>query len=113
MPRNSVDFSEAVFEAIKASSDRIAAALSGELSVDTLENYRKEVDENLESDLENGNWVKTYKGRDILKNFCNNHVQKVGYEVFRDLTISCMESDKFEPVGMKSIFDVILDSELE
>ena len=62
----------------------------------------------LENSLEQGNWKKHFKGRDILSTFVAKYINGMRYEHFRDLIVSKMSEANYQPPGMKHILDHIL-----
>lgn len=51
-------------------------------------------------------WRKKFRGRDILKLFAGRHAP-VDYKTFRNLIISRMRDEKFQPEGMRSVIQAI------
>lgn len=58
--------------------------------------------------LKDESWKSVFNGRNILKKFIGNNCEGIRYEQFRNLIISKMKHDKFEPKGMKKIIDEII-----
>jgi len=59
--------------------------------------------------LGSNEWVKTFRGRDILRRFVGQHGQGLRYEPFRDLIIARMRDADHKPAGMKAVVDQILN----
>jgi predicted ATPase len=94
--------------ALEASVERIAELKKGHLSQEILETEIHDIEAQFETDFANGNWRKTVRGRDVLKLFVSRHVNGMNYEAFRNLIVSRMRDDSFQPGGMKQILDTIL-----
>jgi energy-coupling factor transporter ATP-binding protein EcfA2 len=94
----------ALRRALEESQERINELLEGPLSQEKLEERATEVRAKLVSDLEEGRWIATFRGRDILGRFVAKHMGGVvRYEVFRDLIVARMRDGKFKPEGMSKI----------
>ena len=63
-----------------------------------------------ENHLNTGDWKKTFRGRDILKSFSNEIKKGLKYEKLRNLIISRMRDNKYQPQGMKDIIEKIIDN---
>jgi hypothetical protein len=75
--------------------------------IDALEsNFQAKLQDALASDQ----WLKTFRGRDILRRFCGKYVKIVSYEPFRDLILARMRQAQFKPPGMKRVVDEILSA---
>jgi hypothetical protein len=48
-------------------------------------------------DLETDEWLKTFRGRDVLRGFVSEHVPGVSYEAFRDLVLARMKEAGLPP----------------
>jgi hypothetical protein len=54
--------------------------------------------------------VSDFRGREILKKFVSNKRLPVKYEIFRNLLLSQMSDDGFQPEGMRGVVGIILDA---
>ena len=101
--------------AIEASIDRITNVTGDNLTLEALKREERIVQNRLMQDLRGGDWRKTFKGRDILRRFVNdhvaNHVSRIGYEEFRDLIVGRMRDARFEPPGMREVVQAILEDD--
>jgi hypothetical protein len=92
---------EELNQAVAASMQRIGEVSMAELSLRALE--KEEMRNRLSQDLKSGDWRKTFKGREVLRQFVHQHVsrhiRRIGYEEFRDLIIGRMRDGGFEPPG--------------
>ncbi len=79
-------------------------------SEEKLINYEQKEREKLIESIKNGDWVKDYRGRDILKRFCDESKIGIRYDKFKNLIISSMKNDNFKPTGMKEVIDKILSN---
>lgn len=63
----------------------------------------------LENSLNTGDWKEHFKGRDILRAFAGKYLPGMRYEYFRDFIISEMATAGYQPEGMKSVLNRILN----
>lgn len=108
--RREPSIAKALNEAVVQTKERIDDATKNELGLAKLEKEEKKIRNQFLQHLKSDKWLSTFRGRDILRRFVNNHVKRVKYEVFRDLIISKMRDKNYEPKGMKDIIDEILKS---
>jgi hypothetical protein len=98
--------------AVTASMQRIDELSERDLSLEALEREEKVIRNRLSQNLKSDEWRKTFKGREVLRQFVHQYVSKrvrrIGYEEFRDLVIGRMRDAGFEPPGMKKVIDAIL-----
>ncbi len=104
----SADLAATLFEAIERSISRVKAASEGAISKANLSAAENDLRQKHEENLASGEWVKTFRGRDILKRFAGKHASSVSYEVFRNLIVSSMRDDGYQPSGMKSVIERII-----
>lgn len=88
---------------------KVETAIKGNLSINELSKMEKTLMQSYENALEDGSWIKKFRGRDVLKSFVNKHVNVVSYEIFRNLIISKMRNTGYQPAGMKSVINNILN----
>lgn len=94
--------------ALMESIERSKALIDEELSLENLRSKESKVRQKLHDDLDSGEWISNFRGRDILKTFVRNEIKGlVKYEVFRDLIISNMRDRNIQPEGMKATLDKI------
>ena len=101
------DIGAALHGSIAKSIERVRRLAETNLSID---NIQKRIDKErkvLERSLDEGDWKKHFKGRDILRAFVGKYVQGMGYKYFRDLIISQMVNSGHQPDGMKAVLDKI------
>lgn len=101
------DIAVAVSEALSRSMQRMEREQLGQINLTSLVAYEKTLVEKYRADLATDAWRKTFRGRDILKEFTSRH-SSIGYDVFRGLVIARMKDEKFKPIGMKVVIDTIL-----
>ena len=95
--------------ALAEAADRAKAKMiKAPLSKDALTSLQGESTQRAEKELQSGRWTTTFRGRDVLRRFCDLAKLGVAYEVFRDLIIARMHQAKFEPPGMREVIDRIL-----
>jgi predicted ATPase len=81
------------------------------LSKEVLTGLQTASTQRAESELQNGRWITTFRGRDVLRRFCDLAKLGIAYEVFRNLIVAKMRETKFEPPGMRDVIERILDAE--
>lgn len=106
--RNPGSVASELSKAIISTKNRIEDAISGSLSLASLERDEKFIRNKYSQHLKDGTWLKTFRGRDVLKRFVDQHVNSVKYEVFRDLIIARMRDKGFQPIGMHEVIEKIL-----
>ena len=103
------DVAVELFDAVTRSVERAQQLVETGLSLDEIRKRVTKKREALSDSLSTGEWKKQFRGRDILRKFCGEHVRGMRYEYFRDLVITEMASAGHQPGGMKAILDRILD----
>lgn len=93
---------------IERSLERITDRTESQLGLEDLRARVATEREILEQALENEDWRKQFRGRDILKEFISRYGTGMRYVHFRDLILSQMSSAGHEPAGMKTVLDQIL-----
>ena len=101
------DVALALGEAMARSLDRVRAAVDGPLDEKALLARESELRTKLESDLATDAWRRTFRGRDVLKEFARAN-SKSSYEVIRNLVMARMSDAGFRPPGMQSVIEAIL-----
>jgi hypothetical protein len=96
-------------EAIDRSRNKLDTILSHELSQATIREKTEEFINEYNNSLRSGTWIKDFPGRSILSTFCGTDNRKIRYEHLRDLIIAKMRDSGFEPPGMKSVIEQILN----
>jgi hypothetical protein len=105
--------STAVAEAMRPSLDgaarRVERLMKEELSTSQLQQKESELRDAFAQGLASGEWIKTVRGRDVLRLFVQRHVPGVGYETLRDLILARMKAAGHEPQGMKAVIERIAE----
>jgi hypothetical protein len=78
------------------------------LSKDDLTELQRVGTSRAEAELADGRWTSTYRGRDVLRRFCDLARLGIAYEFLRDLIIARMRDAKYEPPGMCAVIDQVL-----
>ncbi|MEO0846184.1 MAG: AAA family ATPase [Cyanobacteria bacterium J06648_1] len=111
---NQDKYAESLFLATEKSLNKIQNKLSNDFSLSNLQEKEQKIRYGFEQDLENNNWKKTFRGRDILKRFINKYNSenkaKPKYEQFRNNIIARMRDEGYQPEGMKAVISFILES---
>jgi len=102
------DVSAALSEAAGRSGQRIQWLLAEDLAPARLKAQEEDFTAAIRRDLETDAWLKTYRGRDILKCFVHQYGGGIRYEPFRDLVIAAMRDAEHQPEGMSHVIDQIL-----
>jgi len=98
----------ALSNAISLSSKRISSIANDKFNLQCLEQQEADLRGEFEKSLAADSWRKRFRGRDILRRFVGR-IHKTDYEVFRDLIIANMRDAAFQPEGMRSVIDKILN----
>lgn len=99
------DVAVALAEAVERARAKVAAAQIGK---EILVRREAEIASEADDALRDGRWRSTFRGRDVLRRFCDQARLGIPYEIFRDLIIARMRESKHEPAGMKQVIDKIL-----
>ncbi|WP_086607745.1 AAA family ATPase [Erythrobacter donghaensis] len=102
------DIGTAVHEAFVRSSESIAALRDGELKKSSILALEARLRKKFERQLGTDTWRKTFRGRDILRQFAHQNC-RASYEILRNVIISRMADASYKPAGMRKIIDVILN----
>lgn len=97
-----------IHQSIERSFERLQLAVTGELTLESLQLREQEIRQKYTESLTNGTWTAEFRGRDILKRFVAKNVQSVSYEIFRNLILSKMQDDEYKPTGMKNVVEPIM-----
>jgi hypothetical protein len=97
-----------IHHSIERSFERLKLAVTGELTLESLQLREQEIRQKYTESLTNGTWIAEFRGRDILKRFVAKNVQSVSYEIFRNLILSKMQDDEYKPTGMKNVVEPIM-----
>jgi hypothetical protein len=111
--RGETNIAQELHAAVTASMERIHGLGDTDLSLEALAREEKVIRSRLLQDLTSGEWRKTFKGREVLRQFVHRYVsrrvRRIGYEEFRDLIIARMRDAAFEPPGMTRVVRAILE----
>lgn len=64
--------------------------------------------EEMQTFLDDGEWIKRFPGRDVLKRFITEHLPSVSYEPFRNLVMDNMALAEQRPENMRQVLNDIL-----
>lgn len=95
-------------KAVERSLNRFESVAASALSREALSNKELELRRKYEEHLASGEWIRSFRGRDILKRYAGKRVPGLSYEVFRNLIISQMRDASYQPPGMKQLIDRII-----
>lgn len=102
------DVAGELYGAVERSLRRVQSVTDGDLSLAKLTEKQEELVRKHEESLASGDWIKHFKGRDVLRRFAGKRAPSISYEVFRNLIISQMKDDGYQPAGMKAVLDKII-----
>jgi predicted ATPase len=107
-PRSASQAEELV-RSVEGSAARLNQVRADSLNLHKIAEREAELRAMYSRDLETGQWVANFRGRDILRHFAGQHAGGIGYETLRNLIIARMRDAGYEPPGMKAIIQRILD----
>jgi predicted ATPase len=102
------DAANALAESVDRSVRRIREVCADTLAVDTLRREEERLREATQADLSAGSWVRTFRGRDVLKRFVGTYGGGISYDMFRDLIVARMRDVEYQPTGMGRVIHRIL-----
>jgi hypothetical protein len=102
------DVSIAIGEAMNRSLSKINQLANDELTPTNLQAKEAELQEKYESDLGTDAWRRTFRGRDVLKEFAKSNC-KDSYEVMRNLIVARMSDAGYKPDGMSEVVQKIIE----
>lgn len=103
------DVAVGISEAIVRSLQRVDSKAQSILTVAALNKREAALRKKFQSHLATEKWKKTFRGREILREFARTHCA-VTYDVFRNLILARMAEAAYRPKGMKKVLDAILAS---
>jgi hypothetical protein len=103
------DVAAAMKQALDRSSSRLNAALSTGLSEEALLRQEGDIRASMIQDLRTDQWMRSFRGRDVLRRFVAEHGGGMAYEPFRDLIIARMRDADYQPAGMRRVVAAILE----
>lgn len=92
---------------LKKSIDRLTELANEGLSENELRRIADEQRTSLRDALEQEQWKKRFRGRDILKVFTHRYTKNVRYEAMRDMIVNTMADKGIRPIGMVRILEQI------
>ena len=93
-------------QAVQRSAEKVATIARDRFDLSRLATLEKEYRADFETALGADTWRRRFRGRDVLSRFCGR-INKVSYEVLRNLIVAEMRGAGFQPPGMKSVVDKI------
>lgn len=103
------DVGRALAEAAERSLLRMEEKVKQQLTAEVLGREESAATEEARSHLGDDRWLRTFRGRDILRKFVGKYGGGLSYESFRDLIIARMRDAEFQPIGMATVLDKILE----
>jgi hypothetical protein len=102
------DLAGELHAAVSRSVDKLKEQVDSNLNINKIRELEAKLRTEFESNLADGTWIKTFRGRDILRRFAGKSASSVPYEIFRNLILSRMQDDAYQPQGMKKVIQQIL-----
>lgn len=103
-----LDNAEGFHGAVSRSFEKISEVANTYLSSEKISEIEAEIDGSLERALKSDDWLKEFRGRNILKKLADKHAVK--YITLRNLIVSGMRTSQFEPKNMKFVVEKILQN---
>ena len=103
------DIGAELHKSVVKSIERVGHLVKTKLRIDDIRERVGKEHEVLSRSLNEGDWKKHFKGRDILSAFAGKYVSGMRYEHFRDIIISQMANSGYQPEGMKAVLDKIVN----
>ncbi len=94
--------------AISRSYDKISEVTYSELNLEKLQTMESELRDSFKVALSSDNWLKVFRGRNILKRFAG--LNGISYEILRNVIISRMVLAEYKPENMSQVITKILES---
>lgn len=98
-------FSQAVARSIERIND-----VSKKFSKQKISQLENDQTEKLTQALENGEWVKSFRGRNVLKRFVEVQDGALSYKQLQNLVLARMRESEYQPAGMRIVIDKILST---
>lgn len=104
---NSPNVAPDLAAAVQRSAEKVAAIARDRFDLARMKVLEEEHRAEFETALGADTWRRRFRGRDVLSRFCGR-INKVSYEVLRNLILADMRSAGFQPPGMKFVVDKII-----
>jgi predicted ATP-dependent endonuclease of OLD family len=101
------DIAREIQPSIASSLARIESK-HGDYTLEKLEERVTSAIAEMEAFLADGEWVRRFPGRDVLKRFVASHLPGVSYEPFRNLVMDNMALSEERPEDMRAVLEMIL-----
>jgi hypothetical protein len=102
------DLGEEMHRVVIRSVEQLQRRVGIGLDVNTLREKAAAHRSLLEESLDNAEWKRHFRGRNVLRSFVGKHVPGLRYEHFRSLIVSTMANAGFQPPGMKRVIEAVL-----
>lgn len=99
---------EKFLEAIATSHKRFDAVSQAMKESNEVEKLLVSIESRLNRSLDDGSWIKEFRGRDILRRFVSDHLHGINYDRFAQLLISTMRTRSIRPKDMAEVLQKIL-----
>ena len=107
--RKQENIGAAMADALNRILERLTAETVNSLSSTSLDNLAKTIEADMRSEINSGQWIRRFRGRDVLKQFVAEHGDGLPYEVLRDLILARMRDAEYQPLEMGQILKKIVD----
>lgn len=109
LDRSRADVAAAMVEAVARSLERLKSEAVSGLSDATLLQLAQTIEAEAREEITSGEWMRRFRGRDVLKAFVAEHGDGLQYEVLRDLILARMRDAEYQPLEMGQILRQIAD----
>lgn len=107
LDRSRMDISMAMMDAIGRTVERLGKVANTDLSEPSIVQLTQTIESNAKAEINSGDWINRFRGRDVLKAFNDDHGDGMQYEVFRDLILARMRDAEYQPIEMGRVLNKI------
>ncbi|GAA4178352.1 AAA family ATPase [Shinella granuli] len=101
------DISEAFYEIIQMSSEKISRVVSSEATLDRIKEEQERISKDFDGIFSDNSWRSKIPGREILKRYFSSCGISANYNLFRNLVVNRMAELSRKPLGMASVLEKI------
>jgi predicted ATPase len=106
------DVAAAMVDAVGRSLQKLNAQATTGLSDEVLLQLAETAESDAQAEISSGDWIRRFRGREILKAFVAEYGDGLPYEVFRDLILARMRDAEYQPLEMGQVLRRITDDRL-
>lgn len=94
------DLADPLAKAVAAANDKLSKLSEGDLGPEKLQKMEETFRAEYEAKLSSGEWLRVFRGRDILTEFAHRYGEGAGYQRLRNLIANRMAEAGYKPEGM-------------